>query len=299
MRRQPCALVVAAALALGLGLGSTLAGCGDDSLRGPASGNDFRPTDDGVLTVATADIPTSGFWEGSANAPTGGFEYKLARRLAREFGLRGVKVVEVDFQRLVDDGDLGGADLALAQVTPTPERGEHLDFSQSYLPAPPGVLVRRGTDVPDAHTAKRLQWVVQRGTTLESALDDQVRPHDDPRVVDGQQDVVDTRRLRQCGRRPARPAHRPGRRRRLGRPVEVAGRLPGDEVLAAALPDGVDQRRGGRLRDPVAAGRRHTRRPGPAVAGAGDQGRHARRAGGAHQCLRLSTPARACSGSGG
>ena len=236
--RPPRALVVAAALSLGLGLGSTLAGCGDHSLRGPASGNDFRPADAGVLTVATADVPTPGFWEGSADAPTGGFEYELARRLAREFGLRGVKVVEVDFQRLVDDGDLGGADLALAQVTPTPERGEHLDFSQSYLPAPPGVLVRRGTEVPDAHTAKRLAWVVQQGTTLESALGDQIRPLDDPQVVEGQQDVVDA--VASGGAEaglldlPTALAVADASGGRL----EVAGRLPGDEVLAAALPDG-------------------------------------------------------------
>jgi polar amino acid transport system substrate-binding protein len=213
------------------------AGCGGGGLRGPASGGDFEATTDGRLTVATADLPVPGFWSGTAARPTGGFEWGLARALAGKLGLDGVDVVEVDFQDLVG-GDLGGADLALAQLTPTGERGKHLDFSTSYLPAPPGVLVRPGTEVPDVHAAQRLDWVVQRSTTLADALEDQVRPKRAPTLVEGQGDVIDAVRSGEADAGlldlPTALATADG----SGGALAVAAQLPGEEVLAAALPEG-------------------------------------------------------------
>jgi polar amino acid transport system substrate-binding protein len=230
------ARVVVLVVALTAGM-SGMSGCGGGGLRGPASGGDFEAATDGRLTVATADLPVAGFWTGTADAPSGGFEWGLAHALARRFGLDRVDVVEVDFQDLVA-GDLGGADLALAQLTPTAARGEHLDFSASYLPAPPGVLVRPGTEVPDVHAAKRLTWVVQRSTTLAGALDDQVRPQQAPTLVEDQQGVIDAVL---AGRAEAGLLDLPtalATADASGGRLDVAAQLPGDEVLAAALPEG-------------------------------------------------------------
>src|SRR5262249_46251832 len=99
-----------------------------------AAGAKFVPKHAGVLTVATAFLPAPGFWQG--NPPTSGFEAGLARELAHRLGLGRVEVVQVPFGRITR-GDLGRADIALSQVTPTKEREKSADFTTPYLIAPP------------------------------------------------------------------------------------------------------------------------------------------------------------------
>ena len=111
-------------------LGLWLVACG-----GLGSAGTFTPRTPGTLTVATAQVPDPGFWSGTAAHPSGGLEYELARALAARFGLARTKVIVVPFARLVA-GDLGGADLALSDITVTAERAEHVSFSTPYLPAP-------------------------------------------------------------------------------------------------------------------------------------------------------------------
>ncbi|MFC0531078.1 ABC transporter substrate-binding protein [Phytohabitans kaempferiae] len=147
-----------------------LAGCG---AAVPAAGG-FRPAVRGELTVATATLPLPGFWE-----EPGGFEYELARALADRFGLR-LRVVRVPFERIVS-GDLGGADLALSQVTATPERERVLDFSAPYLAATPTGLSPNA--IPDLATARDLRWAVTRGTTLAAILQGVVRPRTPPALT--------------------------------------------------------------------------------------------------------------------
>ena len=143
---------------------TVLAACGTAAPSDGAAGA-FRPATPGVLTVATAEIPVPGFWEGPAAAPDGGVEHGLARALADRFALPTVRVVQVPFDRLAG-GDLGGADLALSQLTRTEARAERLDFSVRYLPATPSALVRAGTTVADLNAAQPLRWAVHQGTTL-------------------------------------------------------------------------------------------------------------------------------------
>src|SRR5581483_7255615 len=95
------ALLRSAAGALVLAVG--LAACG---MNINAAGN-FKPRHPGALTVATGEIPLAGMWTGTAKHPTGGFEYELAKALAKRFGLERVDVVVIPFNRLVR-GDMGG-----------------------------------------------------------------------------------------------------------------------------------------------------------------------------------------------
>lgn len=157
MRRLGPALAVVAA--------STACGTVDDA--DPAG--TFTPATAGVLTVAT-NLPAPGFWEGPATAPDGGFEHGLAVALADRFGLDSVVVVDVPFEQIVA-GDLGGADLALAQLTPTDARDAVLDFTGGYLDSNPAVIVRPGTDVDDMAAARELTWVVQAGSTQQDLVD--------------------------------------------------------------------------------------------------------------------------------
>lgn len=138
---------------------------------------DFEPATDGVLHVATA-LPAAGFWEGDDPAAVhGGFEWGLAEALADRFDLR-LEIVDLPFARIAGS-DLGGADMAIAQVSITDARGEDLDFSTPYYETAPGVLAATGEEIADLATAKERRWVAVEGTTEADYLDDIVEP-DDP-----------------------------------------------------------------------------------------------------------------------
>lgn len=149
------------------------AGCTVEFGGGPTG--EFTPVKPGVLTVATEKVPMTGFWLGTKERPTGGFEYGLAQAIAGQLGLDRVEIRTVPFGKMIA-GDLGGADLGLRQLTPTPEREQNLDFSIPYISAPPAALVLGGTGIPDMKTAKELTWVVPESTTLVGTLEDLVDP---------------------------------------------------------------------------------------------------------------------------
>src|SRR5262245_56365852 len=93
--------------------------CVPCSTGNDAAGAHSEPVKPGVRTVATAFLHAPGFWEGSP--PRDGFEARLAAALADRLGLERVDVVRVPFAKLVA-GDLGGADIALSQLSPTDKR---------------------------------------------------------------------------------------------------------------------------------------------------------------------------------
>ena len=230
--RQLAGQVIGAALAVAVLL-STVVGCASTNR---ATG-DFTPLHPGVLTVATAEIPLPGLWAGTADHPSGGFEYALAKDLAKQFGLNRVKVVLVPFDRIIT-GHLGGADLALSDLTPTTERGRYLDFSDAYLAATPAVLVRRGQTVPDLHTAKMLTWAVGRHSTLRVFLTSTVRPNTPPFASSSQSETlsaIKTHRV-DAGLLDLPVAAAIARESR-GR-LTVAGQFDQTDGLAAALPNG-------------------------------------------------------------
>jgi ABC-type amino acid transport substrate-binding protein len=210
-----------------------LSGCG---LKGSASG-DFHPRHEGVLTVATSEVPLPGFWEGTAAKPTGGFEYELARALADRFGLKSVKIVVMPFDRLVR-GDLGGADLALADVTDTAEREKVLEFTGAYLAASPAVLVRTGKSVPDLKTARGLTWAVGRATTLQQFLDGTIRPTKPPLITSSRLETsaAVTEKSAEAGLLDL-PVAAAIARESNGK-LHVAGQFESNDDISAALPKG-------------------------------------------------------------
>ncbi len=206
---------------------------------GNGAAGTFTPHDKDTLTVATAQIPDPGFWYGSYARPTGGFEYGLAQQLAARFDLDKVKVVQVPFHELVR-GHLGGADLALSDITITDERSEHLDFSTAYLKAPPAIVVRPGTEVLDVNAARDLRFSVQHDTTLKTALESSIEPTTEPLVFEHQSEVLAALR---SGRANAVMLDLPvalAYEREAPRIYAVAAQLPSEAELGVALPSGSD-----------------------------------------------------------
>ncbi len=160
------------------------AGCGNGEEPVPdesSQSGGFTPISAGTLTVAT-NLPAPGFWNGDdPSAMTGGFEFGIAKELAKRLGLDGVKVVNVSFDSLVA-GQAQGFDLALSQVTITDERAEVVDFTVPYFSSDQGVLVRKGTKVADLSAAKKLRWGAQQSTTGQAFLDSTVKPDKEPSI---------------------------------------------------------------------------------------------------------------------
>jgi polar amino acid transport system substrate-binding protein len=214
-----------------------LGGCGSIS----GSAGSFTPAHPDVLTVATAAVPSAGFWEGTPSRPTGGFEYELSRQLAKRFGLVSVRVRIVHFHRLVE-GHLGGADLGIDLITPTEEREKQLEFSTPYLKAAPTVVVRSGTEVPDLASAQELRWGAVRSTTFVERIADSVDPEEPAVLFDGQREML---AALQAGRveavmfdlplAVATANHSAGR-------LEAVAQLPEPEAIAVALPKGSPNR---------------------------------------------------------
>lgn len=202
-------------------------------------GGEFAPARPGVLTVATDYLPQPGFWEGEPELD-GGFEWELANRLAERFGLEKVEVIEHRFARLID-GDLDGADIALAQITPTPERNEVLDFSEPYLSANPAVLVAEDLEIKDVMQARELTWAVQIGTTLEEALEARIVPHENVVHLAEQPEVVEAVKKGDVDAAlldlPVALAYA-----RDDPSMRVAAQISTDEALAVALPEGSPNR---------------------------------------------------------
>ncbi len=146
-------------------------------------------------------------------------------------------MVIVPFAQIVA-GHLGGADLALSDLTATPERGQVLDFTDPYLAATPAVLVRTGRSVPDLHAAQSLSWAVGRNTTLRTFLGDTVRPEGKVQLSSSQHETAQAVEDGQVeaglldlpvAAAVARDSH--------GR-LAVAGQFDSNDDISAALPQG-------------------------------------------------------------
>jgi polar amino acid transport system substrate-binding protein len=164
----------------------SLASCGETK---DIARQSFEPATPDRFTVATA-LPAPGFWDGAdVGSLTGGFEDGIAKALADRFDLE-LAVVDVPFERLVA-GDLGAADVALAQITITDDRATRVEFSVPYYRDDAGAVVKAGEELTDLKTAREQQWAVQRDTVEEDLLTDEVRPDREPILFDDAPSCVD------------------------------------------------------------------------------------------------------------
>ena len=113
----------------------------------PNTSHQARPV--GTLTVETT-LPAQGWWNGTTpESIKSGYEYCMAAELANMAGLRSVTVKNVSFAQLVA-GHTNDYDIALAEITITPERAKVVDFSTPYFDSNIGVLVKSDSDVSES-----------------------------------------------------------------------------------------------------------------------------------------------------
>jgi polar amino acid transport system substrate-binding protein len=180
------AAVVLAALAL--------AACGDDDDDGGGGGGgsgggadtgaqqaELDLHTDGQLTIG-AEFPVKGFLELPIDDPKG-FEVDFADAIAKELGVPKVQWVSTPFAGLFSPAPKD-FDMAINEITITPERSKVVDFSVPYFDANQGFLIKKGgpaEGVTSIADMKDLLFGFQTATTGGEYIKDKIQPNEQPR----------------------------------------------------------------------------------------------------------------------
>ena len=178
---------VGACLLLAVGLtGPAVAAdrIGSCELAGPQGTHSIQPAQSGRLTVEV-HLPAPAWWNGDvAHHVAGGFEYCLAANIARRVGLDQVEVVNIAWPGTAAgaafwDAVLGAQDLAfdlaLSEISITPERARQVTFSAPYYRTDIGVMAKADREI-DLAGIRGLRIGVQAGTTGAQYVANKLRP---------------------------------------------------------------------------------------------------------------------------
>jgi polar amino acid transport system substrate-binding protein len=142
---------------------SSASGFGDCKVYGEKGSIKLDSVASDVLTVQT-NLPSPGWWKGtSPESIDGGYEYCLAANIAHRAGLSKVKVENVSFDALVA-GQTKDFDIAMAQISVTPEREKVVTFSAPYFDSNIGILAPSDSKMT-ADDVASAKLGVQVGTT--------------------------------------------------------------------------------------------------------------------------------------
>ncbi|MFE5923785.1 ABC transporter substrate-binding protein [Streptomyces sp. NPDC056468] len=167
-------LIVATAACDQGGSESPKAQYGDCPVTGNYGEFHLSPETAGALTVKTT-LPAPGWWNGSTpESVQSGYEYCMAANIAYRSGLDRVQVKNAPFPEVVS-GRTKDFDLALAQITITPERSEVAEFSPPYLSSTLGVLIRDGEKINEDNI-RDVRIGVAEGTTGEEFVENRLKP---------------------------------------------------------------------------------------------------------------------------
>lgn len=134
----------------------------------------------GELTVRPA-LPAPGWWNGDTlESIKDGFEYCMAANMAYRAGLDRVVLVSRSFAQILT-GQAKGFDIALSQITITPERKKVVNFTEPYFDSDQAVLVKTGTKV-NSESIKKLRLAVRQGSTALQYVMESVKPAEHPMV---------------------------------------------------------------------------------------------------------------------
>jgi polar amino acid transport system substrate-binding protein len=168
------ALIVATPACDRGGSESSKAHYGDCEVSGQRGEFHLSPETPGTLTVKTT-LPAPGWWNGDTpDTVKSGYEYCMAANIAYRSGLDRVKVENAPFPEVVS-GRTKDFDLALAQITITPERSKVVDFSPPYLSSTLGVLIRDGEKI-DQNNLRDVRIGVADGTTGQEFVKNRLKP---------------------------------------------------------------------------------------------------------------------------
>ena len=199
MRATP-ALVVAAALALGAcGSSNDSTSSSPASASTPASAQSCDKANlslykSGQLTVATDKPAFPPYFEDNKPENGKGFESAVAYAIAKKLGFAPteVKWVVEPFNSSYAPGPKK-FDFDVNQISINPARSKRVDFSPPYFTAPQAVVVPKGSSAVGITSLSDLaskKIGVQIGTTSLDAVNQTVKPSQQPQVYNDSNDVV-------------------------------------------------------------------------------------------------------------
>jgi polar amino acid transport system substrate-binding protein len=145
---------------------------GNCTITSKANSIKLTPVKAGTLTVETT-LPAPGWWNGTTpESIKDGYEYCMAAELANMAGLSSVTVKNVSFDQLVA-GRTNTFDIALAEISITPDRAKVVDFSKPYFDSNIGVIVKKGADITESNITTK-SCAAYAGTTSVTFLQDKL-----------------------------------------------------------------------------------------------------------------------------
>jgi len=148
----------------------------------------------GTLTVGTDKPAYPPYFEDDKPANGKGFESAVAYAVAKQLGFAPgeVKWIVVPFNSSYAPGDKK-FDFDINQISITPKRAQHVDFSSPYFTAPQAVVAREGSPAASATSLADLAKAklgVQVGTTSLDAVNASIKPSSQPQVFNDSNDTV-------------------------------------------------------------------------------------------------------------
>jgi polar amino acid transport system substrate-binding protein len=148
----------------------------------------------GTLTVGTDKPAYPPYFEDDKPANGKGFESAVAYAVAKQLGFAPgeVKWMVVPFNSSYAPGDKK-FDFDINQISITPKRAKHVDFSSPYFTAPQAVVAREGSPAASATSLADLAKAklgVQVGTTSLDAVSASIKPSSQPQVFNDSNDTV-------------------------------------------------------------------------------------------------------------
>ena len=172
------AIALSALMILGM-----FAGCVADDVAGPGKNTyNLKTVKEGYLTVATSpDYAPYEFYalDENGNPSLAGFDMALAQYIADYLGLT-LEVIPMDFNGIVGEMAAGTADLAIAGLSPDPDRELAMDFSDMYYEGKQAFITTKAkasqfTDLASTNKAE-FQIAAQTGT-IQNELATQFSPN--------------------------------------------------------------------------------------------------------------------------
>ncbi|RLV51275.1 amino acid ABC transporter substrate-binding protein [Nocardioides mangrovicus] len=153
--------------------GSSSGGFGDCKVTSKKNSIKIKPVKSGTLTVETT-LPAQGWWNGTTpKSIKSGYEYCMGAELANMAGLSSVTVKNVSFDQLVA-GRTNTFDIALAEISITPERQKVVDFSKAYFDSNVGVLAKKDAGVTNDNVQDKTCGAYS-GTTSVDFIKDKLK----------------------------------------------------------------------------------------------------------------------------
>jgi polar amino acid transport system substrate-binding protein len=196
MHRLPAIIAPVALLAVALlvGCGSSSSDSSTQTTAANCKADQLQTHAQGQLTVATDKPAYPPYFENDDPTNGKGFESAVAYAIADQLGFKSSQVdwVTEPFNSSYAPGPKD-FDFDVNEISITPAREQHVDFSAPYYTANQAVVAAKGSSAASATSLADLQDAtigVQIGTTSLDAVNAQIQPSTQPKIFNNSNDVV-------------------------------------------------------------------------------------------------------------